>query len=163
MQQRASLYDLLDMIMQGAFGDWNHGYIMLAFENFFKEDTSEACNANLERFAEDFCTRSYRVECLRNSDQQAVIYFRMLKRLFGKQQILSFVSEVSMGGTLVHKAAQTGLYSLIDEVIVDELGFDLDFWLPASRQTIVNTIVKNRRHLWSEEEKVIISRMIEKS
>ncbi len=38
-----------------------------------------------------------------------------------------------MGETLVHKAAQVGLYTLVGEVMVDELGFDIDYWQPGAR------------------------------
>ena len=71
-------------------------------------------------------------------DDQAKIFFQMLYRLYGKDQIAKAVSVMDKFETLAHKAARSGLYSLLIDEIIGELGFDIDFWHPTCRLTVIN-------------------------
>ena len=62
----------------------------------------------------------------------------MLYRLYGKDQVAEFIRTPNRGETLVHRAARSGLYSLLIDEMVGELGFNLDFWEFGSRLTVVN-------------------------
>lgn len=48
------------------------------------------------------------------------------------------MSEPNKGETLAHKAAKNGMFSLLLDEMVDELGFDVDFWQPNCRLTLIN-------------------------
>ena len=52
----------------------------------------------------------------------------MLYRLYGKEKVAELISETSKGETMVHKAARSGLYTLVADEMIGELGFNIDFW-----------------------------------
>ena len=54
---------------------------------------------------------------------------------------------------MVHKAARSGLYGLVRDEMIGKLGFDIDYWKPGARLTVVNQIIKYRRYAWDDEEK----------
>lgn len=87
----------------------------------------------------------------------------MLYRLYGKEKIADLISEPSKGETMVHKAARSGLYTLVADEMIGELGFNIDFWEQNSRLTVVNQIIKYRRYFWDDEEKSQIRRLIRMS
>ena len=120
--------------MQKTYGLFNHAYILQAFEDFF-EKSGEICSFNLENFLKDFADgnappsvpvsdlnrrilRPQNEELRAHLDQQACLYFMMLYRLYGKEQVAQAVSLVTNGETLAHKAARGGLYNLlVDQMI----------------------------------------------
>ena len=62
----------------------------------------------------------------------------MLYRLYGKEQVARAVSLVNNGETLAHKAARGGLYNLLVDQMIGQLGFDLDFYQPDCKLTVIN-------------------------
>ena len=51
--RKLAILDALDLMMQGTYGQYNHAYILLAFEDFFS-DVDEMCSFHLENFLTDF-------------------------------------------------------------------------------------------------------------
>ena len=47
---------MLDLIMQGTFGAYNHGYLLIALEKEFFE-RKDLCKFHMREFLEDFCAR----------------------------------------------------------------------------------------------------------
>ena len=84
----------------------------------------------------------------------------MLYRLYTKEWIFKCVSSVSRGETLVHKAIRNGLYSLVIEELIKELGFNVDFYEPGARLTLIHTAIKFRTDDWSDGEKLKIGTLI---
>jgi len=74
----------------------------------------------------------------------------MLYRLHGKARVAEFISQPTKGETMAHKAARSGLYNLVIDEMIGELGFDIDFWEPNVRLTVVNQIIKYRRYHWDD-------------
>lgn len=87
----------------------------------------------------------------------------MLYRLYGKERIAEFIKQPSKGETMVHKAARSGLYSLVIDEMIGQLGFNIDFWEPNVRLTVVNQIIKYRRYIWDDEERTSIRRLMRMS
>jgi len=87
----------------------------------------------------------------------------MLYRLYGKDKVAEFIRTPNCGETLVHRAARSGLYSLVIDEMIGELGFNLDFWESGSRLTVVNQIVHHRRFPWDDEEKTQIRKLLRMS
>ena len=54
----------------------------------------------------------------------------MLYRLHGKARVAEFIGQPTKGETMAHKAARSGLYNLVIDEMIGELGFDIDFWEP---------------------------------
>ena len=89
-------------------------------------------------------------------------------RAFGCQKVKLAIEEVQpwvcyqeTGQDLVHIAAYYGLYDCILDIMISELGYDVDFYQPPYRKlTLLHTVVKYRKHMWSEEEKAHIKRLI---
>lgn len=54
--QLAKILDMLDLILQGTYGAYNHGYLLLAFEKEFAE-RKELCKFHMREFFEDFCAQ----------------------------------------------------------------------------------------------------------
>ena len=98
-----------------------------------------------------------------NKDKQTQIFFRMLYRLYTKEWIFKCVSTVSGGETLVHRAVRNGLYSLVLEEMIGELGFDVDFYEPGARLTLIHSAIKFRTENWPDEERVKIGALISMS
>ena len=117
---------------------YNHAFLLLAFESFFVNEATEATNAHLENFVNDFCERRVQNNLRRHRDGQAKIFFEMLYRIYGKERVAEFITQPCKGETMVHKAARSGLYSLVTDVMIAELGFDIDFWEPNVRLTVIN-------------------------
>ena len=138
IQRNVIVLDTLDLMMQGIFGTRNHAYVLLAFEKFFAEEATEESNLRLENFTSIFCDYSVSHDERIDRDNQAQIYFHMLYRLLGKDKVADMIRETSKGETMVHKAARSGLYSLVANEMVGELGFDIDFWESNARLTVVN-------------------------
>ena len=74
----------------------------------------------------------------------------MLYRLHGKARVAEFIGQPTKGETMAHKAARSGLYNLVIDEMIGELGFDIDFWEPNVRLTVVNQIIKYRRYHWDD-------------
>ena len=77
----------------------------------------------------------------------------MLYRLYGKAEVARLVTDNSKGDTLAHKAAKNGMLSLVLDEMIDQLGFDVDYWQPSCRLTLINQVVKHRQYAWSDSEK----------
>ena len=137
-QRDGIVLDTLDLMMHGIFGMSNHAYILLAFERFFVEYATDESNQRLESFTNTFCERQVCPTERIQRDNQAKIFFHMLYRLFGQEKVAELISEPSKGETMVHKAARAGLYTLVADEMIGELGFNIDFWEPRARLTVVN-------------------------
>lgn len=137
-QRNVIVLDTLDLMMQGIFGMSNHAYVLLAFETFFAERATDESNQRLESFTSTFCERQVCPSERNERDNQARIFFHMLYRLFGQEKVADLISETSKGETMVHKAARAGLYTLVADEMIGELGFNIDFWEPSARLTVVN-------------------------
>mmetsp|Transcript_5783 Transcript_5783/g.7803 ORF Transcript_5783/g.7803 Transcript_5783/m.7803 type:complete len:109 (+) Transcript_5783:562-888(+) len=88
----------------------------------------------------------------------------MLQRIYSRDQVASFVYQrTKQNETLAHRAARNGLFSLLLDEMVEKLGFDVDFWEPSCRLTVINQIVKHRQYAWSETEKSQIVRLMRHS
>ena len=84
----------------------------------------------------------------------------MLYRLYTKEWISKCVSTVHSGETLVHKAVRNGLYTLVIEELIGELGFNVDFYEPGARLTLIHSAIKFRTQDWSDREKLKIGTLI---
>ena len=61
-------------------------------------------------------------------------------------------------------AAYYGLYDLILDVMIPQLGYDVDLYEPPYRKlTLLHTVVKYQKHPWSEQEKAYVRRLISHS
>ena len=87
----------------------------------------------------------------------------MLYRLYEKEWIIKCVSTVQGGETLVHRAVRNGLYTLVLEEMIGELGFDVDFYEPGARLTLIHSAIKFRTENWSDEERIKIGKLISMS
>lgn len=153
-------------MLNGAFGLFNHGYVFLVFEDLIREDYLGVFSEQMEHFITHFISgingkaapfhRPYE----ENKDKQTQIFFQMLYRLYTKEWIAKCVSTVSCGETLVHRAVRNGLYSLVIEDLIHELGFDVDFYEPGARLTLIHSAIKFRTEDWSDGEKLKIGTLI---
>ena len=53
--------------------------------------------------------------------------------------------------TFVHMAVKSGLWRLLFEVFLDKYGFDVDFYKPRSKLTLLHVIAKYYREEWDQE------------
>ena len=74
-----------------------------------------------------------------------------LCKVIGAEQ---WVCYKETGQDLAHLAVYGGLYRLVHEIMISELGYDVDFYQPPRRRlTLLHTIAKYRTHEWDDEEK----------
>ena len=52
----------------------------------------------------------------------------------------------------MHVAIAAGCYNLAFTVFIEKYGFDLDYYEPMARMTLLHTLAKNRKNEWSPEE-----------
>ncbi len=64
-------------------------------------------------------------------------FFRSIVRLYGKETVCINLSlkdttfrYPKAAATLVHKAVESGYLKLVNQVFIDEIGFDPDFYAP---------------------------------
>ena len=70
---------------------------------------------------------------------------------------------VQMEFTFVHLAAREGLYYVL-HYFIDELGFNIDFYKPPNhRLTLLHVIAKFRKDPFTQEDKELIIKLINKS
>ena len=92
---------------------------------------------------------------------EARLFLEMLLRIYGREQAAKLACERGRDGdTVAHKAARCGFFSLLLDDLIGKLGFDVDFWRPNCRLTVINQIVKHRCCQWSDSEKVMIVRLM---
>ena len=67
------------------------------------------------------------------------------------------------GFTIVHLAAQGGLFNLLHDVFLDEYEFNVDFYRPKSRLTLLHVVAKyGSEQEWDEVKKNQIKRLVER-
>lgn len=67
-------------------------------------------------------------------------FFRVMLRLYGKESVRINLSVTdthfrypNSAATLVHKAVESGYLKLVNEVLIDEIGFETDFYTPHAK------------------------------
>ena len=91
-----------------------------------------------------------------------------MTRAFGHEKLSNLIRESQSwvpyhetGQDLVHVAAYYGLYDLIIDFMIPQLGYDVDFYeTPHRKLTLLHTVVKYHNYPWSEKEKASVSRLI---
>ena len=77
-----------------------------------------------------------------------MLWFEVLARNFSHewlQETVSLVIPNAMpreGFTIVHLAAKGGLFRLLHEVFLDKYDFDVDFYRPQCRLTLLHVVAK---------------------
>ena len=65
------------------------------------------------------------------------------------------------GLTIAHLAAKGGLFKVLDEVFMDEYGFDPDYYKPSYRLSLLHVIGKYQSvYKWTEEKAAKIEKLV---
>ncbi len=65
--------------------------------------------------------------------------------------------------TLVHWAVKNGWLLLVNDVFIDKLRFDANFYKVGNRLTLLHVVAKYRTHVWSDQDKDEVKKLILKS
>ena len=99
---------------------------------------------------------NYRRQLTRKEDceSELILFFRIMVKLCGTQAVRESLGTLettfSFQGaalTLVHQAVESGFLKLVNEVLIDEVGFEPDFYTPKAKQTLIHTWVWYRSNL----------------
>mmetsp|Transcript_32894 Transcript_32894/g.43360 ORF Transcript_32894/g.43360 Transcript_32894/m.43360 type:complete len:92 (-) Transcript_32894:361-636(-) len=90
-----------------------------------------------------------------------MLFFRVMVNLCGKKAVCDCLGSLDQtftysnsARTWVHSAVESKYLRLVNEVLIDEVGFEPDFYTPQAKQTLVHTfIVSSARWFLSESHK----------
>jgi len=80
-------------------------------------------------------------------------YFDELCELYEEKWLLEVCSYPQPHGlSIIHLMVATGNYRFVKQVAVAKLGYQVDYFHPHTRMTLLHTIAKYRTNKWDEEE-----------
>jgi len=130
--------------------------LQIDVDNIFKRSMSSIFSHILRKVT------IYKEELKNHVEEQGFILLDMFKRIYGKKDFLRMVKQINyrQATTIVHEALQAGLYRLVIDGFICDLGFDVDFQAPGAMVTLLHIVAKHRIAEWNDQEREHIMTLI---
>jgi hypothetical protein len=83
-------------------------------------------------------------------EMQLIKMFEVFCRLYTQESLLEIVTRSVEEFTLVHEAVKNGWFRLVNEVMVDRLHFDVNFYRVNNKLTLLHVAAKHCLRYWDE-------------